>query len=179
MMGHINNLLLGMVRKDHQDAGVTKVLEMAGFPEAQYQSETIYPEEEFQALYGAVKEFYGGIDDDSAQKAFADYFMEVSPKMFPAFFEKGRNVAGLLKMVPIIHKQFPSAASTAEFTEKLWLIEEEKNRVLFKYSSPNQLCRVLIYVSEGVLKYYKQTGTVTETQCALKGAPHCLVEVQF
>lgn len=178
MMGHINNLLIRMVEKHHGPEGVSRLFSLAGLPERRYQPEIIYPEEEFQALYKAAKELYG-VGDEAAQKAFADYFMEVSPVMFPAIFKVAGSARGLFEKIPTIHKQWPAAASAKDYRDKIFVLESNKERLLFKYDSPNHLCGVLRFVAEGVLAYYHEKGAVTETQCALKGAPWCEIKVSF
>jgi hypothetical protein len=178
MMGHINNLLIKMVERHHGTEGVTRLFALANIPRKPYQPEIVYPEEEFQALYRAVKQMYG-VGDDAAQKAFSDYFMEMSAAMFPAIFNFAGNARGLLEKVPTIHKQWPAAVSANEFREKLFILESSEERLVFKYDSPNHLCGVLRFVAEGVLAYYQEKGTVAETCCALKGAPWCEVEVRF
>ena len=178
MMGHINNLLVHMVEKHHGSDGVLRLFTLAGISKKEYQPEVVYSEEEFQALYNAAKELYG-VGDDAAQKAFSDYFMEVSPVMFPAIFKIAGSARGLFEKVPTIHKQWPSAASAKDFREKLFILESSKERLVFKYDSPNHLCGVLRFVAEGVLAHYGEKGTVTETQCALNGAPWCEVEIRF
>ena len=117
-MGHIHMLLIGMVRKHHGDEGVVKLFEYANLPMKDYRIEEIFPESEFMALYNAAKKTYG-VDDEAAQYAFADYFMEESPKLFPAIFKLAGNSLGLFKKVPTIHKQWPSAAFIGDFKEKL------------------------------------------------------------
>jgi hypothetical protein len=178
MMGHINNMLLRMVGKHHGSGGVERLFAIARLSVREYQPEVIYSEHEFQALYQAAKQLYG-VDDEAAQKAFSDYFVEESPKMFPAIFKVAGNARRLLEMVPTIHKQWPSAASQQEFREKVTLLKSDSDRLVFKYDSPNQLCRVLRFVAEGVLSHYGEDGTVTELQCALNGAPWCEVEIRF
>jgi hypothetical protein len=178
MMGHINNLLIQMVEKHHGSDGVSRLFALAGISKKQYQPEVVYSEEEFQALYKAAKEIYA-VGDEAAQKAFSDYFMEVSPKLFPAIFKVAGNARSLFEKVPTIHKQWPSAASAGDFREKLYILESSKERLVFKYDSPNHLCGVLRFVAEGVLAHYGEKGTVTEAQCALKGAAWCEIEVRF
>ena len=178
MMGHINNLLIRMVEKHHGSEGVSRLFALARISRKAYQPEIVYPEEEFQALYAAAKEIYG-VGDEAAQKAFAGYFMERSPVMFPAIFSVAGNARSLFEKVPTIHKQWPAAVSAKEFREKLYILESSKERLVFKYDSPNHLCGVLRFVAEGVLDHYREKGTVTETRCALRGAPWCEIEVCF
>lgn len=56
MMGHINNLLVNMVRAHHGEEGVDRLFRLARVPRQDYRPEVIYAEEEFQALYRATKE---------------------------------------------------------------------------------------------------------------------------
>jgi hypothetical protein len=94
-------------------------------------------------------------------------------------FELAGNARSLFEKVPTIHKQWPAAVSAKDFREKLYVLESIKERLVFKYDSPNHLCGVLRFVAEGVLAYYRERGTVTKTKCALKGAPWCEIEVCF
>src|SRR5258708_4547320 len=158
MMGHINNLLIQMVEKHHGSEGVSRLFALARIPRKQYRPEIVYPEEEFQALYQAAKDIYG-VADEAAQKAFSEYFMEASPAMFPAIFKVAGNARSLFEKVPTIHRQWPAAVSAKEFREKLCILESSKERLVFKYDSPNHLCAVLRFVAEGVLTYYRETGT--------------------
>lgn len=178
MMGHIITMLIKMVNESHGEEGVRRLFELAQLPREEYRPEVIYPEQTFQALYRAAKEFYG-VGDEGAQRAFSDYFMKVSPQMFPAIFKVAGNARGLLERVPTIHRQWPSAASAKDFQDKLSIQSSEKDRLVFKYDSPNHLCSVLRFVAEGVLAYYHERGAVSELQCSLKGAPWCEVEVRF
>lgn len=178
MMGHIHMLLIGMVRKHHGEGGVQKLFEFANIPRQEFRREEIYPDEQFQNLYAAVKKLYG-VDDEVAQKTFADHFVEVSPVMFPAIFKEVKNARGLFEKVPLIHKQWPSAASMSKYEERISVLVSEKDRIVYKYKSPNQLCRVLRYIAEGMLSYYKESGVVSETKCTRRGAPWCEIEIKF
>ncbi len=177
-MGHINSLLIDMVRGHHGEEGVDRLFELAGVPRRAYFREVIYPEEEVQALFRAVQELYG-VDDEAAQKAFADYFIAVSPRLFPAFFQVAGSARRMFEMVPVIHRQWPSAASARLFREKVQILSATDETVTFKYDSPNRLCGVLRHVARGVLEYYGEEGAVTETRCARNGAPWCEVTVRF
>jgi hypothetical protein len=94
MMGHINSLLIHMVEKHHGSDGVLRLFTLAGISKKDYQPEVVYSEEEFQALYNAAKKLYC-VGDEAAQKAFSDYFMEVSPVMFPATFKIAGSARGI------------------------------------------------------------------------------------
>ena len=178
MMGHICTLLMGMVESHYGEAGVARVFELSGIEPQQFRPEVIYPEELFQALLGSAMEVYD-VDNATAQEAFSEYFMDVSPKMFPAIFKKAGNARALFEMVPVIHEQWPSAASAADFRQKLWIEASSEERFVFKYESPNRLCGVLRHVAERVLTFYGEEGEVREIECVNSGARSCRIEVLF
>ncbi len=178
MMGHICTLLMGMVERHHGEEGVDRIFELSGVARQRFRTEVLYPDELFQALLRASMELYG-VDNATAQEAFSEYFMERSPKMFPAIFNKAGNARTLFEMIPVIHKQWPSAASAAEFQQKLWIETSSEERLVFKYASPNRLCGVLRHVAERVLTYYGEEGEVREIECVNRGATFCRIEVLF
>ena len=178
MMGHVCTLLVGMVESHHGAAGVSRMFKLSGVEQRQFRPEVIYPEEMFQALLNAAMEVYG-VDSTTAQEAFAEYYMDVSPKMFPAIFKKAGGARALLEMVPLIHDQWPSAAHADKYQQKLWVESSAENRLVFKYISPNRLCGVLLHVAERVLTYYEEEGEVKELECMNSEAPACRVEVLF
>ena len=178
MMGHINNMVVQMVRDNLGEDAVGELFKAAELEERSYSPEVIYPDQEFQALFrGAQKVF--GVDSDTAERAFSKYFMEVSPKMFPAIFEQAGSARGLIERFPIIHRNFPEAASQEEYRDKVFILESEPSRMVLEYDSPNQLCILLRAVAGLVLEYYGEQGSVTETACQKNGAPRCRVVLEF
>lgn len=178
MMGHIHNMLLRMIERDHGPEAVLRCFDLAGLPGKDYLPEVVYPEAEFRALYNAAKDIYGA-DDQATQKAFADFFLEVSPQMFPAIFKIAKDARGLLERVPVIHHLWPSAEYSSGFRQKVFLVESTPARLVLRYDSPNRLCYLLVYAAEGVLRYYGERGVVVEKECVRNGAPACVVEVRF
>ncbi len=178
MMGHICTLLMGMVESHHGEDGVRRVFELSGVDHQKFRPEVIYPEQTFQSLMGAALDVYG-VDNATAQEAFSEYFMEKSPKMFPAIFKKAGGARALFEMVPIIHERWPSAAQADQYQQKLWVESSAEDRLVFKYHSPNRLCGVVRHVATRVLAFYDEQGEVTELECMNAGAPACRIEVKF
>jgi hypothetical protein len=178
MMGHINNMVVQMVRENLGEEGVAKLFEHAQLPPRHYQPEVIYPEPEFQALFKAAQAVFG-VDSDVAEKAFSKYFMHVSPRMFPAIFKHAKSARQMLEKIPSIHRNFPSAASQGDYQDKVFIAESTADRIVIEYDSPNHLCLTLQTVAGMVLDYYGETGLVSETACQKQGAPRCRVVVEF
>lgn len=179
MMGHIINLVLGMVKEDKGDEGVCRLFQEANLEKGRtYQAEVIYPEEEFQALFAATQKIYG-IDSDRAEIAFSKYFMKISPRTFSWFFKLSPHARDFLEKVPQIHRNFPAAVSASYFVEKLILLKSASDHIVYRYFSPNKLCVTLRTLASLALDYYGEKGEVIETECRKKGADACLVAVHF
>jgi hypothetical protein len=178
MMGHINNMVVQMVRENLGEEGVAKLFEHAKLAPTKYQPEVIYPEPEFQALFRGAQAVFG-VDAETAEKAFSKYFMHVSPKMFPAIFKHAKSARQMLEKVPGIHRNFPSAASQGEYQDKVFITESAPDRLVMEYDSPNLLCVTLQTVGSIVLEHYGEKGLVSETACKKQGAPRCRIVFEF
>lgn len=178
MMGHINNLVVELVRDALGTDAVTKLFASANLKQRRYQPEVIYPEAEFQALFRGAQAVFG-VDSDAAELTFAEYFMRRSPQMFPAIFEQAGSARGLIERVPTIHRNFPASASQGEFREKVRICESTPSRIVLDYESPNRLCLTLRSVAQRCLAYFGEAGAVHETGCQKEGAPHCRIVVEF
>ena len=99
--------------------------------------------------------------------------------LFPAFFQKAKCARSLFELVPIIHRQWPSAASMKNFQEKVAVIQSTPESLTLEYSSPNRLCTLLKVVAQEVLDYYDEKGSVTEIECVNAGSKSCKVKISF
>lgn len=178
MMGHINNMVVQMVRDNLGEEAVAELFNAAGLEDRKYSPEVIYPNEEFQALFRGAQQVFG-LESEAAEKAFSKYFMEVSPKMFPAIFEQAGSARGLIEKIPVIHRNFPAAASQSEFRDQIFILESTPDRLVLEYDSPNQLCITLRTVAGLTLDYYGESGSIAETACQKNGAPRCQVVMEF
>ncbi len=178
MMGHINNLVVELVRESLGPDSVGALFAAAGLPPRRYQPEVIYPEAEFQALFRGAQSVFG-VDAAAAEIAFARFFMERSPQMFPAIFAHCGSARSLMENIPLIHRNFPASASQGEYREKVTIHESTPERIVLDYCSPNQLCLTLRTVARHCLEFFHEAGSVTETHCQKDGAPFCRVVVEF
>ena len=120
-----------------------------------------------------------GVGAADAEDAFSQFFMRVSPEMFPAIFKVAGSARGLFEKIPSIHQSFPAAASCSDYREKVHIVESTPQRLVLEYDSPNRLCRTLRTVAGYVLDFYEEKGRVYETACAKDGAERCRVVVEF
>lgn len=178
MMGHINNLVVELVQESLGADAVPELFAAAGLKQRRYQSELIYPEDEFQALFRGAQSVFG-VDADTAEHAFAQFFMRRSPEVFPAIFEQAGSARRLIEMVPKIHRSFPASVSQDDFREKVTIQESTPAHIVLDYCSPNRLCITLKAVAEICLSHFGERGAVHELCCQKDGAPHCRIEVEF
>ena len=65
-MGHINNMVVQMVRENLGEEAVEELFAAAGLEERSFSPEVIYPDEKFQALFRGAQEVFG-VDSDTAE----------------------------------------------------------------------------------------------------------------
>ena len=155
-----------------------KIFEVAEVERKTYRFEVVYPEEEFGALVGAAMEVLS-LEVPEVEKAFAEYFMRVSPELFPAIFELSEDAKTLLQRVPVLHKSIPSAASRKEYKDKLVVEETGESSLRMVYDSPHKLCGFLKHLLRLTLDYYGEQADVTEHTCSRTGGEACLIDVEF
>ena len=176
MMGVICNLLLGFLEAKSDKETVEKIKKKAGLAGVEFKAEQIYPEETWQSLLNAACEVLG-VDGDTAEQLFAEYAIDVLVDKFGSFFNSSNTALDLFRKVPKIHLDLPaSMGMTTE--EKLKLVVDEGNKIVFHYSSPNQLCTFLKTFAEHVFKHYNETGySIVENQCVKEGAEYCEIVI--
>ncbi|MDG2149526.1 MAG: heme NO-binding domain-containing protein [Planctomycetota bacterium] len=178
MMGHVVNLLLEFVRENAGDKALQEVFEQANVEPASYRFEVIYPEAEFASLLAACIKVLGTTPGD-AEIAFAEYFMQVSPRLFAAYFEVSPSTRLFLERLPELHRSLPKAASELPFRDKVSLLGARSDAIRLGYESPHELCKFFIHAIGLLFKYYGETGDCIELCCTREGAPRCEIEVRF
>ena len=178
MMGHVMNMLTDFLDEVGGPQATQAIFERAQIERKSYRFEVVYPEEEFGALVGAALEVLD-LEVPDVEKAFAEYFMRVSPELFPAIFELSPDAKTLLQRVPILHKSIPSAASRKEYHEKLVVEETGEMQLRMHYDSPHRLCGFLKHLLQLTLDFYDEKAHISEHACAREGAPVCLIDVEF
>ena len=178
MMGHVLNLLVQCVREIDPEA-VPKIFEHAGVEQLEeYRFEEVYPEETFGKLVVSTLEVLD-VDVPTLENTFAEFFIRVSPQLFPAIFELSGDARTLLARIPHIHRSIPTAAGSQLFKDKLTVVENDEEHLLLRYDSPHKLCGFLQRLANLTLEYYGNEGEVAELQCSREGHDACLVEVRF
>ncbi|MEM7311357.1 MAG: heme NO-binding domain-containing protein [Planctomycetota bacterium] len=172
------NLLVQFVAELGGDETVRRIFEAAEVEAQEYRFEQVYPEEEFGALVAAGLEVLD-VDVPTLEREFAEYFMRVSPELFPAIFELSGDARTLLKRIPTLHRSIPSAANRAAYRDKLFVEDCGEGGIRMRYDSPHRLCGFLKHLTRLTLEYYGEAGDVHEVECSRDGKSACVVEVTF
>ena len=171
MMGVVCNLLLGFLEVKSNKETVEKIKKKAGLAEVKFKAEQIYPEETWQSLLNAACEVLG-VDSDTAEQLFAEYSVGILADKFGSFFKSSDSSLDLFRKVPKLHLDLPASMGVTT-EEKLKLVVDEENKIIFHYKSPNQLCTFLKALAEQVFKHYSETGySIVENQCVKNGAKY-------
>lgn len=178
MMGHVMTLLIRFVEEQGGPQAVARAFEHAGLERVDYRFDTAYPEQDFARLLGASVATLGATSQQ-AELGFAEFFMRVSPELFPAMFRQSGNARTMLERIPHLHRSIPAANSRGALLNKLSIERSDPDELVYRYDSPHRLCLFLRRSCELVLKHYGESGTVTERACVHTGAPACLVAVRF
>jgi hypothetical protein len=172
MMGAICNLLIGFLEVKSDKETVEEIKKKAGLAGREFKTEQIYPEEEWQSLLNAACDVLD-VDRETAEKLFAENVIGELIDKFGSYFRASDSALSLLKKVPKIHIILPASMGLTT-QEKIKLVTNDENKIIYHYNSPNKLCIFLKTLAEQVFKYYNETGyNIVENQCIKQGADYC------
>lgn len=178
MMGHLMNLVVSFVREVKGPGAVEPLFRGAGLTPTAYRFEAIYPEDDFARLLASAVQVCG-VTPAQAEVAFADYFMRVSPELFPSFFAISPDTRTFLERLPALHRMLPEAAARVTFRDKVRVEPRPAGGIVFHYDSPHRLCVLLERLLHKLLQHYGETGDVVQRLCARQGAAECVFDVTF
>ena len=176
MMGIIFNFLINFLEAKSDKETVEEMKKKAGLEGKEFKAEKIYPEEEWQNLLNAACEILG-VDKEIAEKMFAENVISALINKFGSYFRISDSAFSLLRKIPKIHLDLPASMGVIT-EEKLKIVADEENKIIFHYKSPNNLCILMKTLIEQVFKHYNETGySIVENQCVKQGADHCEIVI--
>lgn len=138
-----------------------------------------YPDEELvgllQKLSSLTKKDLGTLLQDFGRFIFQE--SELLHKMYGVHFKKP-NAKEFLKNMDSVHVQTTKAMPGAT-PPRFEYEEPDEKTLIMKYKSPRKLCMLLKGLIEGVLNYYREKATITETQCMNRGSSYCCFKITF
>ncbi|MCK5628989.1 MAG: heme NO-binding domain-containing protein [Nanoarchaeota archaeon] len=172
MMGLICNLLLKFAEEKTDKSTLEEIKNRLGIPEKGFKTEKIYPEDEWQRFLNAIAKTLD-VDNDTAEQMFAEYAMSLLPVQFESVFRNSANALDFLRKVPGMLLNLPALTGLAT-KEKIKMVIDEKNKIVYHYNSPNHLCTFLKSMIKLVFQYYKEYDyCIKGTQCMKDGKNYC------
>ena len=178
MMGMICNLLLKFAEEKTDKNTLEKIKKELGIPEKGFKTEKIYPEEEWQRFLNAIAKTLR-VGSDTAEQMFAEYAMRLLPVQFGSVFRSSVNAIDFLRKIPGMLLNLPALTGSAT-KEKIKIVSDEKNRLVYHYNSPNHLCTFLKSLVKLVFQYYKESHySIKETQCMKYVRNYCEIIITY
>ncbi|HVF20524.1 MAG TPA: heme NO-binding domain-containing protein [Mycobacteriales bacterium] len=173
MKGIIFNLLETVVTRDLGEDTWDALLEATGLTGA-YTSVGTYPHEELLALVGAASAATGRPADELV-RWFGRESIPLLYDRYAVFFDTHTTTRGfLLTLNDVIHpevrKLFPGA-----YAPSFIVSGEDDAGLLLAYESHRGLCAFGEGLILGTADHYDEQVEVDQTECALKGAPRCVL----
>jgi len=178
MKGIINECAVELVKTKFGEDKLKAILKDAGLPEdLEIVSLEDYPDEvSIKFIMSAAKVL--GITPDDVMMAFGDYWInEFTPKKFKMIFAKYKTAKDFLKGMDDTHKwatQYMEGATPPHFEYE----EPAPNTLIMHYYSKRKLDKILEGSIKGVLKYFKQEGTVEKVTSSKPNA-FCAFKIVF
>ncbi len=152
------------------------LLEKAGLKGNMYISASAYPDGDALALVSTACTMTGL----TAKAIMEDFGEFIAPDLIEQYKFLVKPEWGLLDFLcnteDTIHKivRFHQGVTPP----RLAVTRISEHKVIISYDSARKMCALLIGIVKGAAKHYQEQVTVLESQCMLRGAPACIVDVQ-
>lgn len=153
------------------------LLRESGFPGKIYLPSQHYSDEEAVALVTAASRLTG----TSAARILEDFGEFIVPDLVAMYRTLIRSDWKTLDLIEhteetihrVVRIQQPGARPP-----ELKCVRTSPDEVVVTYASPRKMCGVAKGIARGVAKHFKETVTISETSCMLKGGDHCRISVK-
>lgn len=177
MKGIIFNLVEDAVIAEYDEDTWASILEKAG-ADGGYTVLGNYPDEELAALVEAGSAVIG-VAPAELSRGFGHSALLGLARRYPHFFQGfGSTRAFLLTLNDAIHGEVCKLHADAHPPE-FWFDELADSGLRIHYRAERRLCALAEGMISGAASYFGETLRLTQTQCTLDGADHCLIEARF
>lgn len=182
MVGLIHRMLIELLDELIGADAVSRILQQAKIPvDTEFRIDTNYSDEQFRTLLSCVME-ETGLDQDTLEKRFATHFLKDAKARWPMWFKMSNSARDFLMRQPKIHNGFASSMSSeADRTliNDKFHVDEEADKIVVHYKSPNQLCGLYKFLAQEVLDDYGEQATISESLCLKNGDDECCISVEW
>jgi len=176
MHGIVHKTLKEYVEEDVDAAEWDEIVDRAGLEPKLYLPVTHYPDEEVTAVFDALTAATGKSEAD-VQRAFGRRLAPELLNTFKAHVRDDWATRELLLALEIVYERV--AAQDEDSDLPAVETEADGGDVVVTYDSERKLCSVARGVVLGVADHYDDDVTITEPECARKGADRCRLRIAF
>ncbi len=178
MHGFIHLLLEAYVGETLGVHRLREVRRLAGI-EGPALATTYYPDQLTIQFVQAIAD-YQGIHPDEVLYRFGFYFINAPllERNYPAFLSSVTSVRALLEATPAMHSMLEANLHGIS-VPRMEFIHHSAGLLEVVYSSPRQLCRLLLGIIDGAAQRFNELLEVREMECQRRGAPACRVLIRF
>lgn len=172
MHGVVFSELQKFVVSKHAHAGWKAVTEKAELAHKVYLAAGQYPDSEIVSLVTAASAITGQ-EPSQIVEAFGEFIVPSLLKMY------GHLLKPDWKSLDVIEHTEGTVHTVVRTSDKDALPPKLRTRragpdaVVLVYDSPRKLCALAIGIGKGLARHFKETLSISQTQCILKGDPYC------
>lgn len=177
MKGIIFNLVEEAVTTRHGEAVWDSVLSAAGVDGA-YTTLGNYTDTDLTALIDAGADQLG-VTPVALTHTLGEAALFGLARRYPGYFEPFDSTRPfLLTLNEVIHPEVRKVHADANPPD-FWFEQDEDGGLVVHYRSQRQLCALAVGMITGASTYFGEQAVLTETECMLDGADHCVFDARF
>ena len=172
MHGIVFSELQKFVVSKHGYPGWKAVTEKAGLAHKVYVPAGQYADSEIVSLVTAASAITGQ-DPSQIVEAFGEFIVPSLLKMYGHLLKRN------WKSLDVIEHTEGTVHTVVRISDKHALPPKLRTRragpdaVVLVYDSPRKLCALAVGIGKGLARHFKETLSINQTQCMLKGGEYC------
>ncbi|WP_162628839.1 heme NO-binding domain-containing protein [Marinobacter bohaiensis] len=176
MIGLIQKVLLELVESEGGPEALAEVRAKAELaPGQDFRIDTDYDDGQCLRLIRAAQSHFQ-LDEEALWALYADYFINISRRMFPMFYQVSGSARDFLKRQPAVHATLAAGLRDEDERDRVrdkFSVREQGDRLLVTYGSPNRLCGLYEALFRRLLQEYGETGQFVVERCRKRGDAAC------
>ncbi len=172
MHGIVFSELQKFVVSKHAHAGWKAVTEKAGLAHKVYLAAGQYPDSEIVSLVTAASAITGQ-EPFLIVEAFGEFIVPSLLKMYGHLLKPDWKSLEVIEHTEgTVHTVVRTSDKNAQ-PPKLRSRRDGPDTVILVYDSPRKMCALAVGIGKGLARRFRETLSISQTQCMLKGASYC------
>src|SRR5207248_10188126 len=172
MHGIVFSEVKKLVVSKHAHAGWKAVTEKAGLAHKVYLAAGQYPDSEIVSLVTAASAITGQ-EPFLIVEAFGEFIVPSLLKMYGHLLKPDWKSLEVIEHTEgTVHTVVRTSDKNAQ-PPKLRSRRDGPDTVILVYDSPRKMCALAVGIGKGLARRFRETLSISQTQCMLKGASYC------